>query len=240
MRNFSFCIVIALSLLLTGQEVRAQEIQKDETMLLSDETAISQPFEQIVSDEELAAQEYKITAADRIIVHVGGRFIEVIQNLDDGGTVVKTYPAGTATKGKNTETLPFGAVAKVTSIVFNPYYYPTNDTKKEYFKKYGKQMPKVYPPGKNNPLGMVKLYLSFNGIPSTLGIHDTDNQKSVGKNVSHGCVRLKKMTALELATLILDQNGYEAKNLVIEALNNPKKTIKQKIIDGPEVIFERD
>jgi|GEM_PF-4593257 len=84
------------------------------------------------------------------------------------------------------------------------------------------------------------MYLSFDGVPSTLGIHDTDNQNSVGKNVSHGCVRLGTLTAVELASLILNQSGYESQEFVLAALKNPKKTIKQKIANGPEVIFQRD
>ena len=52
------------------------------------------------------------------------------------------------------------------------------------------------PPGKNNPLGIAKLYLS--GPEKYIGIHGTNDERSIGKDVSHGCFRLHKSDILKL------------------------------------------
>jgi|GEM_PF-6961181 len=127
--------MVFLALWATQSFADTQDSQTDEFVDTSTVINDDPSGEQQVSDEELAEEEYRIMKVDKMVVHVGGRFIEVIQNFENGGAMVKNYPAGTAAKGKNTESLPFGATAKVTLIVFNPWYYPTKDTREEYFKK---------------------------------------------------------------------------------------------------------
>ena len=51
-------------------------------------------------------------------------------------------------------------------------------------------------PGPKNPLGVAKLYLS--GPQKYIGIHGTNDESSIGKDVSHGCFRLHKADILEL------------------------------------------
>jgi L,D-transpeptidase ErfK/SrfK len=47
-------------------------------------------------------------------------------------------------------------------------------------------LPAVVPPGPDNPLGKYAMDLGFNGIR----IHGTNNPRSIGKQSSHGCIRM--------------------------------------------------
>jgi lipoprotein-anchoring transpeptidase ErfK/SrfK len=53
-------------------------------------------------------------------------------------------------------------------------------------------------PGKDNPLGDRWMGLSQKGY----GIHGTNVQSSVGKSVSHGCIRMRKSDIEELFELV--------------------------------------
>src|SRR5207302_2335652 len=57
---------------------------------------------------------------------------------------------------------------------------------------------KIVSPGKANPLGTRWMGLSQRGY----GIHGTNNQSSVGHNVSHGCIRMRKADVEELFELV--------------------------------------
>jgi lipoprotein-anchoring transpeptidase ErfK/SrfK len=57
---------------------------------------------------------------------------------------------------------------------------------------------KVVPPGKNNPLGTRWLGLSQKGY----GIHGTNNPSSIGRNASHGCVRMRNRDVEELFEMV--------------------------------------
>src|SRR2546427_828815 len=52
----------------------------------------------------------------------------------------------------------------------------------------------VVPPGKANPLGTRWMGLNHRGY----GIHGTNNQHSIGQNVSPGCIRMRKADVEEL------------------------------------------
>ena len=43
---------------------------------------------------------------------------------------------------------------------------------------------------------------SFGGGPGEIGIHGTDNPKSVGASISHGCIRVPNATIVALAALL--------------------------------------
>ncbi len=63
----------------------------------------------------------------------------------------------------------------------NPTWYPTAATRRD-----NPGLPKVVPPGPDNPLGTRALYL---GWPTYL-IHGTSKPYGVGRRVSRGCIRL--------------------------------------------------
>lgn len=98
-----------------------------------------------------------------------------------GGDRVETYPLGLAVFGSKT---PLGT----TSIVRkepNPTWYPPASIRAEHSAE-GDHLPAFVPPGPDNPLGHYALHL---GWPRYL-IHGTNKPDGVGRNVSHGCIRM--------------------------------------------------
>ena len=52
------------------------------------------------------------------------------------------------------------------------------------------RLPSVVGPGRHNPLGTRALYLYRNGRDTLFRIHGTNAPWSIGKSVSHGCIRM--------------------------------------------------
>jgi L,D-transpeptidase ErfK/SrfK len=94
-----------------------------------------------------------------------------------GGTLQAVYPA---TVGLPTWQTPLGAFT-VTVKVLNPtWYMPAELAAREKVKR------EVVPPGDDNPLGDRWIGTSL----AHTGIHSTNVPMTVGRPVSHGCVRL--------------------------------------------------
>ncbi len=79
---------------------------------------------------------------------------------------------------------PLG-LTQITAKQKNPSWTPPESIRVEHAAD-GDVLPKVVPPGPDNPLGAYALRL---GIPGYL-IHGTDKQFGVGMRVTHGCMRL--------------------------------------------------
>jgi L,D-transpeptidase ErfK/SrfK len=94
-----------------------------------------------------------------------------------GGSRVETFPVGLGEIGKTT---PLGAT-RVVRKEANPTWHPPPSIRAE-----RPQLPAAIRPGPDNPLGHYALYL---GWPRYL-IHGTNKPDGVGRNVSHGCVRM--------------------------------------------------
>jgi len=74
-----------------------------------------------------------------------------------------------------------------------PDWIPTKRIKEE-----NPNLPDIVYGGPKNPLGARALYLGY----SSLRIHGTNNPKSVGKAVSHGCFRMKNEDIIELYSMV--------------------------------------
>jgi L,D-transpeptidase ErfK/SrfK len=97
--------------------------------------------------------------------------------------LVITYPVSI---GKMDWKSPLGE----TSIVAkqkNPNWYPPESIRKEHARN-GDPIPKVVPPGPNNPLGAYKMRLGVGD--GTYEIHGTNNPMAVGMAITHGCIRM--------------------------------------------------
>ena len=56
----------------------------------------------------------------------------------------------------------------------------------------------LLPPGPNSPVGVIWIALNKKGV----GLHGSDSPDAIGRNVSHGCIRLANWDVLKLATMV--------------------------------------
>jgi L,D-transpeptidase ErfK/SrfK len=94
---------------------------------------------------------------------------------------VLTFPAAVGREGWET---PTGATEIAEKIV-DPKWYPPDSIRRDAADD-GKNLPEVVPPGPENPLGKFALRLGW----SKHMIHGTNSPRSIGRPVTHGCIRL--------------------------------------------------
>ena len=94
---------------------------------------------------------------------------------------VLTYPI--SIRRMDWET-PLG-VTSVISKVKDPSWYPPQSVRDEH-EADGRPLPRIVPPGPQNPLGRYAMRL---GLPGYL-IHGTNRPAGVGMRVTHGCIRM--------------------------------------------------
>lgn len=127
---------------------------------------------------------------------------------------VITFPVGTGGLGCET---PVGTARVVRKRVGPTWTPPPSIRAKR------PELPAVVPPGPTNPLGNFALDLSWPGYV----IHGTNRPFSIGRRVSHGCIRmypediarLFPEVAIDTAVRIVDQPvklGWQAGNLYLE------------------------
>ena len=103
------------------------------------------------------------------------------EGAEPGGRRVITHPISI---GRMDWSTPIGTT-KVVSKVANPSWYPPQSIRDEHAAE-NDFLPRVVPPGPDNPLGKHALRL---GLPGYL-IHGTNKPSGVGMRVTHGCIRL--------------------------------------------------
>lgn len=131
-----------------------------------------------------------------IKVNISERKMFVIKN----DTILKVYPV--AVPRDNYYPLPLKG--KIVGAILNPWWFPTEKTRIDYFKKKKILLPKAVPPGPHNPMGKVKFLLQTN-FREPIRIHGTDQPGSIGKKITRGCIRLKNEDALELYEFLKDK-----------------------------------
>ena len=114
-----------------------------------------------------------------------------VEALDASGKVIASYPA---TMGSVHDPLPIGAweingVSSSPSFFYDPALFWNADESHAKAK---------IAPGPNNPVGVVWMDLS----KKNYGIHGTPEPSRIGKNSSHGCIRLTNWDAAELSHLV--------------------------------------
>ena len=95
---------------------------------------------------------------------------------NDPGTI-STFPIGIGDLGKDTPTGNYTIIEKI----INPAWVVPESILKE-----KPELPKVVPPGPDNPMGTHALRLSLGNVL----IHGTDRPWGIGLRSSHGCLRL--------------------------------------------------
>ena len=100
----------------------------------------------------------------------------------DGETAyVMTYPISI---GRMDWETPLGRTSVISKAV-NPSWYVPKSVLAEHAAE-GRPLPRVVPPGPDNPLGKYAMRL---GLPGYL-IHGTNRPAGVGMRVTHGCIRM--------------------------------------------------
>ncbi|MDX1550981.1 MAG: L,D-transpeptidase family protein [Marinobacter sp.] len=94
---------------------------------------------------------------------------------------VQVYPVGVGTEDNPSPLTD----AEVTMPLESPAWYPPASIRAEY-EASGDYLPRMIPPGPDNPLGTHALMLSEKGYL----IHGTNKLFGVGMQVSHGCFRM--------------------------------------------------
>jgi L,D-transpeptidase ErfK/SrfK len=100
---------------------------------------------------------------------------------ENGQDVVATFPISI---GRMDWATPIGRWA-VTAKNKNPAWYPPESIRAEHAAD-GRYLPRMVPPGPDNPLGEYAIRLS---LPAYL-IHGTNRPAGVGMRVTHGCIRM--------------------------------------------------
>ena len=129
----------------------------------------------LVATAEALAQENLAKPARRIVVSIPDRKLILLE----ADRVVKIYDAAV---GAPRTPSPSGSF-KIVQALPDPTWYAKG---------------KIVPPGKANPLGPRWLGLSVKGY----GIHGTNNPASIGRNASHGCIRMRNRDIEELFGLV--------------------------------------
>ena len=100
---------------------------------------------------------------------------------DGEQAVVMTYPISI---GRMDWETPLGKTSVVAKAV-NPSWYVPQSVLDEHAAE-GRPLPRIVPPGPDNPLGSRAIRL---GLPGYL-IHGTNRPAGVGMRVTHGCIRM--------------------------------------------------
>jgi L,D-transpeptidase ErfK/SrfK len=103
------------------------------------------------------------------------------KELVDGRAVVITHPVSI---GRDDWKTPLGTT-RIVRKDKDPAWYPPESIRREHAAD-GDPLPKVVPPGPDNPLGRYALRLA---LPGYL-IHGTDKPFGIGMQVTHGCMRM--------------------------------------------------
>ena len=124
---------------------------------------------------EAMAQEKQATVTRRIVVSIPDRKLAVLE----GEHVVRIFETAVGAPKSPSPTGTF----KIITAVPDPTWYTKGRT---------------VPPGPANPLGTRWLGLSQKGY----GIHGTNVPSSIGKNASHGCIRMRNHDVEQLFKIV--------------------------------------
>jgi lipoprotein-anchoring transpeptidase ErfK/SrfK len=129
----------------------------------------------LMAAAEAMAQDQSSRPARRVLVSLPDRKLAVLEN----DRVLRTFDVAVGAPQSPTPTGTFTIVNHIT----NPTWYYKG---------------KVVGPGPGNPVGTRWMGLSFAGY----GIHGTNVPNSIGKNVSHGCIRLRNSDIEQLFEML--------------------------------------
>lgn len=134
----------------------------------------------------------------RIEVSISKCTLWLYEILPDGSKkLVRPFQVATAKPGTP---WPKGE-GRITGIDFSPWWYPTENMKRQ-ARRIGKRLVPVPPGSTRNPMGDVKIMLSHIEDGGAYRIHGTNQPWLIGKRVSLGCIRMRNEEGLELARTV--------------------------------------
>ena len=110
----------------------------------------------------------------------------------------------------------FPVEGEVNEIIRKPSWGPSEGTRREYSRKYKKELAKFIKYGDpDNAMGEIKMIIVFKtkGVNPIIRIHGTNKEEFIGQRVSRGCIRMRDKDALYLAGVI---KGKFTKVLFVE------------------------
>ena len=134
-----------------------------------------------------------LQSADRVLIDATEKRLYL--RHDNGRVVSYAVAVGTA----RTPTPP--GQYSVLGMRHKPAWYPPASIRREYEAK-GKPLPPVVPPGSGNPLGDW-----FVQMQNSIGIHGTNQPRSIGRAASHGCIRMHDRDVAELVKTLRKGDG---------------------------------
>lgn len=152
--------------------------------------------------------------------------------------IVITYPISIGRMDWDT---PLGET-RITAKAKNPSWYPPESIRAEHEAE-GDPLPRIVPPGPDNPLGEYAMRLD---IPGYL-IHGTNRPAGVGMRVTHGCIRMYPedilflYDELKIGTPVRIINepiklGWDARKLFLEV----HSSLDSKIEVNESLLYEND
>jgi lipoprotein-anchoring transpeptidase ErfK/SrfK len=162
----------------------------------------------------LPATQPPVAAPLRLEVSVSERVLRVI----DGEQIVKSYPVAV---GQSQHPTPRGSFS-IRRIIWNPRWVPPNSSWAK-----GKTPKEPGEPG--NPMGRVKLFFS----EPDYYIHGTENQASLGRAESHGCVRMANDDVVALAQLVMERGGQPRPQSWFHRLLNVARSTSEVRLSTP-------
>ncbi len=110
-----------------------------------------------------------------IVINIPEMRLYVFQ--EHGTSGVLSFPVGIGGAGRAT---PLGRFTIIDKIVHPSWYVPRS------IRRARPKLPAIVPPGRDNPMGSHALRLS----KRTILIHGTNRPFSIGRQATHGCIRL--------------------------------------------------
>jgi len=132
----------------------------------------------------------------QVIIDVSDRKLYLYKE----GELIKTYPVAVPAQPLR-KTLE----GELRRIELDPWWFPTENIRREYYERTGKVLPKAIPPGDpRNAMGKAKFIIDFKNTNEPIRVHGTNDERSIGRAVTHGCIRLRNNDILEIIEIIKD------------------------------------
>ena len=158
---------------------------------------------------------------------------------------VSTYPISI---GKDDEWKTPLTITRITAKTKKPNWYPPESIRKEH-EENDDPLPKVVPPGPDNPLGDYALRLA---LPGYL-IHGTNVPQGIGMRVTHGCIRLHptgieklfENIAVDTPVVIVNQPykvGWQEDKLYVEThsdIEEQEKAASRNLTEFVQLVVEQ-